>query len=145
MYDPIEKRDIFLSHSSDDQAVAIDVATRLEARGVSCWVAPRDVPPGASYAAALYYAIEAAPVFVVLMSSGANRSDHVARELELANQMKKRVVPVRLEDFEATGAFCYYMRAMHFYSWVRDPEVVVTRIVEQVVKARSNPTGRRPE
>jgi hypothetical protein len=142
MNDPIGPCDVFLSHSSTDHAVAIDVVSHLEVRGVSCWMAPRDVPPGTTYAAALYYAIEAAPVFVVLMSTAANGSDHVARELEIANQMKKRIVPVRLEDFEATGAFCYYTRAMHFYPWARSPDVVVTRIAEQVAKARSDSTGR---
>ena len=31
------------------------------------------------------------------MSRAANESEHVGRELEFANQMKKRIVPVRLE------------------------------------------------
>ena len=143
MYDPIDRRDVFLSHSSADHTVAIDVVSQLEAQGVSCWVAPRDVPPGTTYAAALYYALEAAPVFVVLMSAAANESDHVARELEIANQMKKRMVPVQVEKFRATGAFCYYTRAMHFYRWAQSPDIVVTRIVEQVVRARSESSGAR--
>ena len=105
MYDPIDLRDVFVSYSSSDDTVAVDLVSRLEARNVSCWMAPRDVRPGTTYADALYYAIEAAPVFVVLMSTAANSSDHIARELEIANQMEKRIVPVRLEDFAATGAF----------------------------------------
>jgi hypothetical protein len=136
MYDAIDKRDVFLSHSSTDASAAGDLVRRLEATGVSCWIAPRDVRPGRTYAAALYYALEAAPVFVVLMSAAANRSDHVERELEIANQTKKRIVPVQLERFEATGAFCYYTRAMHAYSWLKDPDLTVTRIVEQVTRAK---------
>lgn len=39
--------------------------------------------------------------------------------------MGKRVVPVRWEEFEATGGFCYYTRAAQFYRWKQDPEHVV--------------------
>ena|SRR2546421_916861 len=141
MYDSIDSRDIFICHSSEDEGVASDIVSRLEAQGISCWIAPRDVKPGAVYADSLYYAIEKAPVFAVLMSAAANKSIHVARELELADQMKKRVVPVRLESFEATGAFCYYTRAAHFYRWYDEPSVVIDRISEQVRRSRSSGQG----
>jgi len=71
------------------------------------------------------------------MSEAANSSRHVVKELEIADQMKKRIVPVRLERFEATGAFCYYTRAMHFYPWSREPDLVISRISEQVRNAKS--------
>ena len=133
---------MFISHSSADEAVAADVVAFLERRAVSCWVAPRDMTPAPAYAETLYYALEAAPVFVVLMSASANRSEHVAKELAIADQMKKKIIPVMLEQFEATGAFCYYTRAMHFYSWARDRDKVVERIAEQVAQARAAVTKR---
>ena len=139
MYDPVDSRDIFICHASQDADVALEIVHTLEATGVRCWIAPRDVKPGAAYAESLYHAIEQAPVFAVLMSSAANESRHVARELEIADQMRKRVVPVRLEDFKATGGFCYYTRAAHFYRWHDNPDVVVSRICEQVENSAPNP------
>jgi len=141
MYDPVQQRDLFVCHSSDDAAVATEIVQRLEALGISCWIAPRDVEPGTSYAESLYHAIEKAPVFAVLMSRGANMSRHVVRELEIADQMSKRIVPVRLEDFEATGAFCYHTRAAHFYAWNEAPEIVLERIAEQVKRAKTAETS----
>jgi hypothetical protein len=132
-----ERRDIFISHSSNDQRVAADLVSRLEASGVSCWIAPRDVSPGVAYADALFYALEAALVLVVLMSKAANDSDHVKRELTIADQMGKRIVPVQVEDFEATGAFCYFIRPMQFYPWRRDPEGVVARIVRELANGKA--------
>jgi hypothetical protein len=139
--DASQARDVFVSHSSADASVANEIVSGLEARAVSCWIAPRDVQPGPTFAAALYSAIESAPVFVVLMSAAANKSDHIARELAIADQMSKIVVPVRLEEFVATGAFCYYTRAAHFYRWHHAPEEVLARIAEQVQTARK-PEGR---
>ena len=71
------------------------------------------------------------------MSNNSNQSIHVARELEIADQMKKRVVPISLEEFTSTGAFCYYTRAAHFYKWNFDQNLVLKRIVEQVKNAKS--------
>lgn len=43
-------RDAFISYANQDTAVADALCAHLERRGVSCWIAPRDVPPGALYA-----------------------------------------------------------------------------------------------
>jgi len=42
--------DVFISHSVKDKAVAEAIVARLEAESVTCWVAPRDVVPGADWA-----------------------------------------------------------------------------------------------
>ena len=39
--------DIFVSYSSKDKAVADAIVSALENSGLRCWVAPRDVKPGA--------------------------------------------------------------------------------------------------
>ncbi|MEZ5291555.1 MAG: toll/interleukin-1 receptor domain-containing protein [Vicinamibacterales bacterium] len=137
MYDPIQARDVFVAHAAEDSATALELAAKLEEHGVTCWLAPRDVAPSRLYAESLYRAIEAAPVFIVLISKAANNSTHVARELEIADQMGRRVVPVRLEDFEATGAFCYYTRAAHFYHWHEDRAGVLAKVTDQVTSARA--------
>jgi hypothetical protein len=36
----------FISYASADQTLAMEVCALVEARGVSCWVAPRDVGAG---------------------------------------------------------------------------------------------------
>ena len=43
-------RAVFISYASADAAVAQNVCAALEAAGILCWIAPRDVKPGAQYA-----------------------------------------------------------------------------------------------
>ena len=52
--------DIFICHSSEDRAVAQALVAGLEKRGITCWVAPRDVMPGADYAQAIVGGISGA-------------------------------------------------------------------------------------
>jgi hypothetical protein len=39
-------RPVFLSYASPDAALAHKVCAALEAAGILCWIAPRDVVPG---------------------------------------------------------------------------------------------------
>lgn len=43
----IGSRPVFISYASRDAGVAETVCQSLESHGASCWIAPRDVKPGA--------------------------------------------------------------------------------------------------
>lgn len=44
---------IFISYSSKDKNVADALCHYLEERGVPCWIAPRDILPGQTWAGAI--------------------------------------------------------------------------------------------
>ncbi len=52
--------DVFVSYASQDAAVANSIVENLEQHGLKCWIAPRDVKPGAQYADAIVRAINEA-------------------------------------------------------------------------------------
>ncbi|HYM26746.1 MAG TPA: toll/interleukin-1 receptor domain-containing protein, partial [Steroidobacteraceae bacterium] len=61
-------RAVFVSYSQPDRAPALGLVTHLEAQGLECWVAPRDVAPGSDWAAQIVEAIAAARVMVLVFS-----------------------------------------------------------------------------
>ena len=64
--------DAFISHSSKDKTIADAVCGTLEGKNIRSWIAPRDVPPGTHYGAALDKAIETRKIFILLISKGSN-------------------------------------------------------------------------
>ncbi len=88
----------FISYSSKDQEIADTIRGHLESRGVSCWIAPRDIPPGAVYADAIVDGIAAADSLVLVLSDHSNLSRHVQAEVERAFSSSKPVFPVRIRD-----------------------------------------------
>jgi hypothetical protein len=52
------QRRVFISYASADAALAQKVCAALEATGILCWIAPRDVIPGTFYADAIVGAID---------------------------------------------------------------------------------------
>jgi formylglycine-generating enzyme required for sulfatase activity len=87
----------FLSHASPDREAAQRLCRLLEEQGIGCWIAPRDVPPGADYGEAIIRAIEGTAATVLLLSAHANASIHVTHEVERAISKRRRLIPVRLE------------------------------------------------
>ena len=73
---------VFISYASQDADTANAICQYLESHGVSCWIAPRDVKPGAQYADAIVRAINESSALVLVMSGSAVGSSHVAREVE---------------------------------------------------------------
>jgi len=106
--------DVFVSHSSKDKLAADAVVAHLERAGIRCWAAPRDIMPGASWAASIIQAINQCRIMVVVFSSNANRSDHVRREVERAVFGGVGIIPVRIEDVLPQGDLEYFLSATHW-------------------------------
>jgi hypothetical protein len=100
---------VFVCHASQDAGSAQRAVEALEAGGVGCWIAPRDIEPGENYTQAILDALDAAPAIVLVFSSATNESPHVSRELEVAVGAARRIVPVRLEAVEPTGSLRYFI------------------------------------
>jgi predicted NBD/HSP70 family sugar kinase len=88
---------LFVSHTSQDQAVAGLLCRYLEEERISCWIAPRDVLPGQRYAEAIIEAIDDCSVFLLLFSEESTRSPHVSNEIEKAASKNKPILLVRTD------------------------------------------------
>jgi len=113
--------DVFISYSSKDKTVANAVCATLEGRKIRCWIAPRDVPPGLPYAAALVNAINDCKVFVLILSKGSNTSGAVMREVEEAVDSGTPIIPIRIEEIEPTEAMRYYIKSIHWIDAMSPP------------------------
>ena len=113
--------EIFISYASQDAAAAKAVCAGLEAKGLSCWIAPRDIHPGEDFSAAIDTAIQSCRVMVLIFSSRANASKQMARELKLADDANRSVIPLRVEDVAATGSFRYFLGAAQWLDAIGGP------------------------
>jgi len=109
-----EKYDIFISHSSDDSAIAFILCEAFEEQGVKCWIAPRDIKVGLPYAQSIVEGIENSKALVILFSSNSNSSDGVRKELEIATNSKIPVIPLRIENIFPTKAMKFYIMDNHW-------------------------------
>ena len=106
--------DVFLSYASTDRAAADAVCAALEARGIRCWIAPRDVPAGADWGEAILTAIGRAHAMVLVLSRNTAASVHVRNEVVTAVSQSLALVPVRIEDCQPGGALRLHLAGSHW-------------------------------
>ena len=120
---------VFISHASADKETADTVCQLLEAHGMRCWIAPRDVPPGARFAEAIVEAIERSVAMVLIFSEHANSSEHVMREVERAVSHRKDIFPLRMAHATPSSELAYFISRYH---WLDASTMPLKAVVDQV-------------
>ena len=110
----MSKFDVFISHSRKDKTSADAVCAVLEQHHLRCWVAPRDIPPGAEWGAAIMTGIESSRVMVLVFSRNANGSRPVRCEVERALNKNLVIVPFRIEDAMPTESLELFLSGTHW-------------------------------
>lgn len=113
--------DVFISHSSQDKTIADAVCAALEKEGIRCWIAPRDVQPGRSFAGEITRAIQHSRVMTLIFSEHSNASEQVLREVQLAANSHLHIVQFRIQDVLPNDDLEYYLSTPHWLDAMTPP------------------------
>jgi hypothetical protein len=117
------RKAVFLSHSSADRGMAERMCARLEARGIACWMAPRDVTPGRPYADECRMGVAESASLVLLASEKSLGSVQVLSELEQAHKRSHPIYTVLIPPARVQGEVDFYLSRLHWLqSAGRTPE-----------------------
>ena len=128
----------FISYSSKDRNLADNLCSKLEAEGIRCWYAPRNVV-SEDYATAIANAVTRCTHFLIIISQNSLQSEHVLNEINLAfRELKRgiRLLPIRIDAEELGPAFLYYLSRQHWMD-ARIPPIE-QRIEEFVQKIKAD-------
>jgi lipoprotein NlpI len=131
---------LFVSHISEDRASASEIVAELERRGVPCWIAPRDVHPGKSFDEEIAEALENCRAMLLIFSDRCNDSEYIRREVTVAGEVGKVVIPFRIEDVQPRKALRVRLSDLH---WI-DGFVSRERAIDEVAKIFTPASGREP-
>jgi hypothetical protein len=107
---------VFISYAEGDQPTAESICSALEAEGVACWIAPRDVVAGSAWQASIVDAIPTARVFVLVLSPKAVASAYVQTEVRCAFERKDPrlpILPFRIEPTVLNKEFRFMLGGYH--------------------------------
>ena len=131
--------DIFISYSSEDKVIADAVVTAFESNGLRCWMAPRDIKPGADWGDSITRAIDVCKVVLLIFSGSANRSKRVLDEIYYAISEEKIILPFRIEKLDPTGAMRLHLSSRH---WLDAYQPSWQAHINQLVKSAADSLGR---
>jgi TolB-like protein/Flp pilus assembly protein TadD len=99
--------DIFISYSRKDSAQAIELAERLRVDGMDVWIDQHGIAGAEQWATEIVEGIRDCSTFIILLSPNSIESENVLRELSLASEKRKRVLPVDIEPTVLPSSFEY--------------------------------------
>lgn len=102
-------RDVFISYTSQDKETADRICAALEKENVSCWIAPRDIPPGHVWATAIEEGLDRSKTFVLVLSANSKNARNISREVELADQRGLPMITFRIEDVQTPPGLTYFL------------------------------------
>lgn len=106
--------DVFISYSGRDKNAADAVCHALEADGIRCWIAPRDIFAGKDWSESILTAILNCKVFVLVLSRQSSAARQVQSEVLTAVAENRIVVPFRIEDIYPGGALRLQLSGTHW-------------------------------
>ena len=137
--------DVFISHASSDKATADAVCAALEAAKMRCWIAPRDIMPGADWSAAIVDALGNCRLLVLVFSANANQSQQIRNEIVQAVNCGLPILPFRIEATVPSKSLAYFMGGVHWLDALTPPlEAHIDKLVGTVRTLLDAQPGGRP-
>src|SRR3984957_18832283 len=138
--------DIFICYSARDKTVANAMCAVLEAEGIRCWIAPRDIVPGADWGESIIDAINDARGMVLIFSSNANDAQsQIKREVERAVNKGIPVIPFRIENVMPTKSLEYFLSTPHWLDAFTPPlDGHVRQLADSIKRLLGKQAAERP-
>ena len=128
--------DIFISYSRNDSAEAEQLAELLASAGLSCWIDKSGIDLATSWSKEIVQAIDQCSAFVVLLSAASNESTNVHKEVSLASEKKKKILPLDLEPVQLSEDLQYALAGIQ-----RAPMANIDAVIRALEKLGLEATG----
>lgn len=94
----MESYDVFVSYSRKDEKIVHDIINQLEKEGFTIWYDINGIESGDAFKKVIVNAIKNSKVVLFISSVNSNKSTWTAKEIALAIDEKKPVIPLKLDD-----------------------------------------------
>ena len=94
----------------------------MKGAGRAVWIDKGGINPGENWAGEIVRGIKGAKGVMVMCSPSAFESDHIKREVYLADRYKKPLLPVFIEDAKPPEDFEYFFAGVQMLKLFETPE-----------------------
>jgi len=113
---------VFISYAHADNAAVEPVVSAVRDAGRDVWIDKGGINPGENWAGEIVRGIKSAKGVMVMCSPSAFESDHIKREVYLADRYKKPMLPVFIADAQPPEDFEYFFAGVQWLELFKLPE-----------------------
>jgi len=112
---------IFLSYSRGDVHQADEWVGNLERFGYRVWLDRASIRGGQQWNETIVRSIREAQALLLLLSPNSARSDNVRREIDLATEGRKRIIPIEIQATTIPDNLQYQLAGVQLIQTWRNP------------------------
>ena len=127
--------EVFISYASKDRKRILDLVDRLESADVSVWIDQMSIEGATMWSEEIVSAIRNCKVLILAISGNSADSKNVVKELALASEGHKNILPVYLESAEIPGSMAYQLAGIQRVEFFEgDEEVGQQSVIRALAK-----------
>lgn len=142
VYKQLQDAVVFISYSRrdciDEQGNLIkdNVVTRilqtLKAHHISYWIDADGIFSGDAFASVLAEKIEQCKVFLFIASENSNASKWVSREVVMADETEKPIIPLRIDNSKYNPQVIMRLIALDYIDYAQNEELAMNKMVSAI-------------
>lgn len=129
------ERDVFICHRTvtPDQDIADAICTRLEERGLKCWIAPRNILPGSqNYERDIIKGVESCRILLFVSSFKSIYSEDCEMEIKAAHLADKALYSYRIDDTPYDGMSQKCLSSVQWLDARDDPYGCIEQLIVDI-------------
>jgi len=113
---------VFISYAAKDRERVLGLVKRLRDAGVTVWIDQAGIDVATMWSQEIVNAIHNCKVMLLSISPFSTESENVVKELALASERKKPIIPVYLEPADIPGTMEYQLAGIQRVEYFKDNE-----------------------
>jgi len=114
--------EVFISYASEDRGRILDLVERLRGAGVSVWIDQMGIEGATMWSQEIVEAIDSCKVLILAISQRSTESENVVKELALASERRKKILPVCLDSSGIPKTMEYQLAGIQRVEYVEGEE-----------------------
>ncbi len=102
---------------------------QLRSDGFDVWIDQSGIDTAASWSKEIARALESCKAVLMLLSNSSLKSRNVAKELSVASELEKTIIPIELQSVRLTGDFLYHLSSIQRSS-ISDMENIISALIK---------------
>ncbi len=114
--------EVFISYASENRTRILDLVERLRKAGVSVWIDQMGIEGATMWSQEIVEAIDSCKVLILAISEQSTESENVVKELALASERRKKILPVCLDSSGIPKSMEYQLAGIQRVDYVEKEE-----------------------
>lgn len=134
----IDEYDLFISYSRIDSEKADELAETLKRMNLKFWIDRTGEYSGRNYKSVIVNTIKQSQMVLFLSSENSNKSENVIKEISVAVELGKMIIPIKLDNYPYADSIAYDLTGIDFVNYENEKEDLERKIISQLTLIKNS-------